>query len=331
MNSISPCYTETYKIPNLLDINSNDDDDDLNFSIEIIYLSVPELDKPFLNYYNNEYKLYYIYAPFYKKDNISTYNNLINSKYSKIGLSIYQEFPAVIKNKYENNFHKLNPIDYQNNILLWIHPFKDPSKFDLINSDKNYFFNYSNLLLDIPIEKSKTKKNIDIVIICDNYFNIDSTKWLKYYHNVSLINKTLQILEKSELNITIVDPHKIIDVYEKFNYIYNVNSINDILNISKICIVFNKHASFIPYIGNALLRNNCILMYHSILGEWNLINKYTGAFFSNTTSLIEKLNFTLNNLTKFKPKKWYLKKHNPQYKINLLYNHIDNIIKNNIE
>lgn len=328
MNNSSPCYTETYKIPNIFDNLSEE------FNLEIEYISIPLLKKPFLNYYGNDkdgqdYKLYYLYTPFYNKININTYNQLIQSKYKKIGLSIYQEFPAIIKNKYENTFHKLNPIDYQDNILLWIHPFKNPSKFDLINTEKNYFFNYSNLLINIP--NKEYKKTIDIVIICDNYFNIDSKKWLKYYHNVSLINNTLLILNNYNLNVTIIDPHKIINVYEKFNYIYNVNSINDILNISKICIVFNKHASFIPYIGNALLRNNCILMYHSILGEWNLINKYTGSFFSNTTTLIEKLNFTLNNLNKFKPKKWYLKKHNPQYKTKILYDNITKIMKNNFK
>ena len=32
--------------------------------------------------------------------------------------------------------------------------------------------------------------------------------------------------------------------------------------------------------------HNVLLMYHSILGEWNLVNKYTGSFFSNLESLI---------------------------------------------
>ena len=68
-------------------------------------------------------------------------------------------------------------------------------------------------------------------------------------------------------------------------------------------------------------------MYHSILGEWNLINKYTGQFFSNTTTLLQNITFILSNRHKFKPKKWYIKKHNPEQKKQLLYKTIFNLIK----
>lgn len=326
MSDNSPLFTETIQMLNLNDNNSNDElDDFLNFELEIQYNNVPKLSKPFMNFYDNISKIFYIYTPFFSKENQILYNDLKNSKFHKIGLSIYQEFPSIIKNKYENNYHKLNPTDYLENTKLWIHPFKDPNKFDLINTQKNYFFNFSNLLIEYPA--STQSKNIDILIICDNYFNIDSKRWLKYYHNVSLINSTLSLLNDSKLNITIVDPMHIVNIFPKINYVYDQSTINSLLLQSKICVIFNKHAAMIPYIGNALLRNNCLLMYHSILGEWNLINKYTGKFFSNTTTLLQNISFVLSNLHKFKPKKWYIKKHNPEQKKQLLYKTIFNLIK----
>jgi len=326
MSDNSPLFTETIQMHNLFNNNSNDElDDILNFELEIEMNYVPKLSKPFMNFYDNISKIFYIYTPFISNENKTLYNDLINSKFNKIGLSIYQEFPSVIKNKYENNFHKLNPTDYLENTKLWIHPFKDPNKYDLINSKKNYFFNFSNLLIEYPTETKQ--KTIDIIIICDNYFNIDSKRWLKYYHNVSLINSTLSMINDSNLNITVIDPMHIVNIYPNINYVYQNNNINSLLLQSKICIIFNKHASMIPYVGNALLRDNCLLMYHSILGEWNLINKYTGKFFSNTTTLLENISFIFNNINSFKPKKWYIKKHNPDLKKQLLYKTIFNIIK----
>ena len=153
-----------------------------------------------------------------QRKNILTYNNLKNSNFLKIGLSIYQEFPSSIKNKYENQFHKNNPIDYQENTLLWIHPFKNPQQFDLINDKINYFFNYSNFFIE-PISHIPNK-TIDILIICDNFFNTESKRWLKYYHNISLINKALKslvtfdlfmmflllILKKDKINLLFLNP-----------------------------------------------------------------------------------------------------------------------------
>jgi hypothetical protein len=313
-------YTETIKIADLIPNSSSDE-----LTLDISYTKMPKLQLPFINYHDQNYQIYYISSPFFSIHNIESFNNLNNSHFTKIGLSIYQEFPSIIKNKYETEFHKINPIDYQNDALLWIHPFKNPHQFNLIDHTKNYFFNYSNFFVDTSINKSN--KNIDIIIICDNFFNIQSYKWLEYYHNVSLINKVLPLLSNSYLNITIVDPNNIVDKYKQFNYINTSNNLNPLLEKSKVCIVFNKHASFIPYIGNALIRNNVILMYHSILGEWNLINKYTGLFFSDKKSLLKNINYVLDNLTSFKPKKWYLKKHNPKLQIQNLHNTISKLYK----
>ena len=187
----------------------------------------------------------------------------------------------------------------------------DQSSLNLLNS-------ILYIIINNIISNNIIKIIIDILIICDNYFNIDSKRWLKYYHNVSLINSTLSLLKDSELNVTIVDPMHIVSSYPRFNYVYDQSSINSLLLQSKICVIFNKHAAMIPYVGNALLRDNCLLMYHSILGEWNLINKYTGQFFSNTTTLLQNITFILSNRHKFKPKKWYIKKHNPKQKKQLL-------------
>ncbi len=314
-------FTETIQICDLLG-NSNSSE---NFTLDILYTNIPSLYLPFINYQNKKYKLYYLATPFFSNDNINTYNNLYNSQMIQIGLSIYQEFPSIIKNKHESDFHKNNPIDYQDNSLLWIHPFKNPQQFNLIDDTKNYFFNFSNFYNIYPV--AKINKIIDIIIICDNFFCINSKHWLKYYHNISLINKVLPLLATSKLNITIVDPNYIVDKYPNFDYIYDYNLINSLLDKSKICIVFNKHASFIPYIGNALLRNNIIFMYHSILGEWNLINKYTGKFFSNSTTLFQNIEYALNNIQSFKPQKWYTKKHKPQHKIKNLYSTISKLYK----
>lgn len=327
MSDNSPIFTETIQMYNL---NNNEHEHDnnqniFNFELEIEYKNIPILSKPFLNFYDNVSKIFYLYTPFISQDDNLLYKDLLFNKFSKIGLSIYQEFPAIIKNKYEDDYHKLNPIDYQENTLLWIHPFKDPTKYDLINTQKNYFFNYSNLLIKYPVQI--VNKTIDILIICDNYFDIQSKRWLKYYHNVTLINYMLELLVQSNLNITIIDPMHIVNIYPQFNYIYDETFINITLQKSKICAVFNKHASIIPYIGNALLRDNCLLMYHSILGEWNLINKYTGKFFSDTNSFIQNIQSILANFKNFKPKKWYIKKHNPEYKKQLLYKTIFNLIK----
>lgn len=323
MDEDQAMYTETIQVCDLLNNDDNNSSDDI--TLDILYTEIPQLTLPFLNYYHNDYKLYYLFTPFFSKDHINTYTNLNNSKMTKIGVSMYQEFPSTIKNKYESEFHKNNPIDYQENTLLWLHPFKNPNHYNLIDDSKNYFFNFSNFFNVMPIEKYQ--KTIDIVIICDNYFNIPSKHWLRYYHNISLINKVLPILSNSKLNITIIDTDNIVDKYYEFNYVHDTSLINSILDKSKICIVFNKHASFIPYIGNALLRNNVILMYHSILGEWNLINKYTGKFFSDTKTLLSNIEYVLNNSNKFKPKKWYLKKHDPQKQIQELYHTITKLYK----
>ena len=318
--SNSPIYTETYDVFNLINKNEENEENDTLLNLEIEFADIPSLEKPFLNFQNKQKKIYYLYTPFINKKNYITYNNLTNSKFTKIGLSIYQEFPSNIKNKYEDKFHKNNPFDYLENTKLWLHPFRNPNDFDLINDNINYFFNFSNFFID-NIENIP-QKNIDILIICDNFFNVKSKRWLKYYHNINLINKVLPFLVKSNLNITIIDPMNIVNQFENINYIYDENLINKTLEFSKICIIFNKHASFIPYIGNALLRNNCLLMYHSILGEWNLINKYTGSFFSDQKTLIQNITNILTNINNFKPKKWYTKKHKPQHKINELYKKI---------
>ena len=318
-------FTETIQIHDLI----SDSDSSNDFTIDVMYNYVPKLNLPFINYQNNDLPIYYISSPFSSINHISTYNNLLSSKFLKIGLSIYQEFPSNIKNKHENDFHKINPIDYQENCFLWIHSFKNPHKFNLIDQEKNIFFNYSNFF--VKQSNNFHSKNIDIIIICDNFFNISSKKWLKYYHNISLINKSLPLLNNLNLKITIVDPNNIVDKYSNVNYVDTYDNLNSLLDKSKICIIFNKHASFIPYVGNALVRNNVILMYHSILGEWNLINKYTGSFFSDQKSLIDNLQFVYNNLSNFKPRKWYLKKHNPNLQIQNLHNTISKLYKNNIQ
>lgn len=317
MDSNSPIYTETINVLNLQNLSEE-------FTIEIVYIKIPKLYKPFFNFQVDDKKIYYLYAPITNNNELSIYRNLKIANFYKIGLSIYQEFPASIKNKYEDQFHKNNPIDYQEKSLLWLHTFKNPNNYDLINDKINYFFNYSNFFIK-PIKKIPSK-TIDIVIICDNFFNIKSKRWLKYYHNVSLINKSIKLLLRLKLNITIIDPCNIINKLEGIDYIHDSESICEILEKSKICVVFNKHASFIPYIGNALIRNNCIIMYHSILGEWNLINKYTGSFFSNEKTLVQEINTILEKISSFKPSKWYLKKFNPQKKIELLYSKINSLI-----
>ena len=158
-------YTETIKVTDLLSNSSSDD-----FTLDISYTKMPKLQLPFINYHNDDFQIYYISSPLLSVNNIECLNNLNNSNFTKIGLSIYQEFPSIIKNKYESEFHKLNPIDYQDGALLWIHPFKNPHKFNLIDDTKNFFFNYSNFFLDTSINKSN--KDIDIIIICDNFFNV---------------------------------------------------------------------------------------------------------------------------------------------------------------
>ena len=305
MNESSPIFTETFQVLNLN--NSSDSD---NFEIEVVYNSIPNLELPFENYHEQNKKIYYLLTPFFNHYHINTYTNLTNSLFNKIGFSIYQEFPSTIKNKYEPSFHKNNPNDY-----------------NLIDDSKNYFFNYSNFLFQEPKNIINTK-NIDIVIVCDNFFNNNSKEWLKYYHNVSLINKSLKILSKTKFNIYVFDPSSIVKRYSNINYVSDISNLNLMFEKSKICIIFNKHASFIPYIGNALSRNNVILMYHSILGEWNLINKYTGMFFSNQNTLIDNINLSINNYSSFKPAKWYLKKHNPKSKIKLLFSTISKLYKN---
>ena len=311
-------YTETIAVHNIYKLDSEESDSS-DFELEFIYSKLPELTFPFMKF--NKLSTYYcIYAPFIDQKNINTYTFLKPTKYKKLGLSIYQEFPSAIKNKYENVFHKNNLISYTENCFKWIHCFKNPENFD-IPSDKQYFFNYSNLL--IKDSKNYFTKLFDIVIICDNYFNSDSKKWLKYYHNVTLINKFISFINSKKnikIKIVLIDPKHILDKVDNNNilYVYDENKINDYLDSSKMCIVFNKHASFIPYIGNALLRNNVLLMYHSILGEWNLVNKYTGSFFSNLESLIIQIQELFQNYSKFKPRKWYTKRHNPAEKTNKL-------------
>ena len=307
-------YTETIALNHFYKIDSEQSESS-DFELELVYDKLPDLLYPFMKF-NKLNDCYCIYAPFKSNEHVTTYNFLNPTKYKKIGLSIYQEFPSAIKNKYEDDFHKLNLFNYTDNCFKWLHTFKNPNNFD-IPHDKQYFFNYSNLL--ISDSKNYFTKVFDIIIICDNYFKSDSKKWLKYYHNISLVNKFLKFVEDKniKIKIAIVDPNNIITKISKTNitYIYDESKINDYLDSSKICIVFNKHASFIPYIGNALLRNNVILMYHSILGEWNLINKYTGAFFSNLETLIQTLQDSFQNYSKFKPRKWYTKRHNPKQKV----------------
>ena len=312
-------YTETIAINHFYKLNQEDSESS-DFELEFIYTKLPEFTYPFMKFNKlNDY--YCIYAPFFNENNIKTYNFLKPTKYKKIGLSIYQEFPSAIKNKYENDFHKNNLISYTDNSFKWLHTFKNPENYE-IPLEKQYFFNYSNLLINDS--KNYHTKIFDLIIICDNYFNSDSTKWLKYYHNILLINKFIKFVndnkKKIKIKIVIIDPKQILDKIKNNNliYVYDENKINYYLDSSKVCIIFNKHASFIPYIGNALLRNNVLLMYHSILGEWNLINKYTGAFFSNLETLIQQIQETFQNYSKFKPRKWYTKRHNPVEKTNKL-------------
>ena len=59
----------------------------------------------------------------------------------------------------------------------------------------------------------------------------------------------------------------------------------------------------------------------------NLINKYTGKFFSDTKTLLSNIESVLNDSNKFKPKKWYLKKHDPQKQIQELSHTITKLYK----
>jgi len=305
-------YTETV---NILNFGSDNDSD---FELEIITNHIPDLSYPFLNFYNDnneKIKVVGIYAPFHNTNDLQIWKDLKLNNIKIIGLSIYQEFPSQIKNPHEDNFHKQHPFDYVEECEGWIHNFKKSIKFGI--KDNSYFLNYSDILSKNIEYDKKYKKTIDILIIIDNYFN-KSKEWIKYYNQVKLINKFLKINDK--YNVTIVDKYKIVDCDSTIQV---VDNIDNLLKESKICIVFNKHTTFLPYLGNALLNNCCLLLYHSIIGCWSYINKYTGDFFKNENNLMNKIEYLLNN--KFKPRKWYLKKNNHELIKQSFNNYINDI------
>ena len=63
MDEDQAMYTETIQVCDLLNNDDNNSSDDI--TLDILYTEIPQLTLPFLNYYHNDYKLYYLFTPFF--------------------------------------------------------------------------------------------------------------------------------------------------------------------------------------------------------------------------------------------------------------------------
>lgn len=281
-----------------------------------------QLKRPFLNCYavktdNTEIltNIIFITHPFTRDTCIVDYNKGLENGCVFLGLTSYLEFPKLVSNPFDilsNPEHKAwTDYDYCDLVDGWLYCFRNKDSY--INCDKPSILlsesDFTNHLVLKP--EPNIIKEFDFILICLKDNDTCSPGWQSYNRGWTLAEKFLDIMcNKFKLKGLLIGR-----INCKLPETYNVE-LTDFLEYAKFikqyqrckfAVFFNTTDASPRCASESLVFDLPVLMNENILGGWKYIKSGESGELFNETNFEEKLKFLLDNLSTYKPRKYYIK------------------------
>lgn len=308
-------YLTIYKIERFSSVDDTNNTNNTNDTEEI-----PEFKDNIVNVYDDKGNLVNIafaVAPFNGNTDNENYNKY-KDKILFLGMTSYLEFPNVVSNPQDLYSDKNNDtwkFNYTKKIKGWLHCFRNPSQ--IFPSDVKLSLISESDFGDYKIIKpnKNVKKKYDFIYICHK-LDADSKEckddWVAYNKNWNLMKECLNILCSKYKYKGLLVGRSGCDISEKCNNLIETTEKlewDELLkkyNESKMLIVPNIHDASPRVVTEAMCMNLPVLMNKNILGGWKYINNKTGEFFNDISDFEVNMNKIVNNLNKYKPRKYFI-------------------------
>jgi glycosyltransferase involved in cell wall biosynthesis len=274
--------------------------------------------RPFVNVYDdqgNQLNVTLLSRPFFMQSHWDEYDK-IKEKFLILGISSYQEFPNQPRNP-KDNYNQSNIYDsvtWTNMCEGWLHCFRDQSKY-IPKTMKSLLLSESDFA-DCNLNKPDptVEKKYDFIYIChrDNSSDCSANEWVAYNKNLDLANECFKIMcEKYNYKGLLVGRagcslpkgcNGKLEATEKLDYNVMMKKYDE----AKFIFLPNIHDASPRVLTEALCHNIPCLVNENIVGGWKYVTEETGTFFSGTKDFEEKLQYMMNNLNKFTPRKHFL-------------------------
>jgi len=231
-----------------------------------------------------------------------------------IGVSSYQDFPAMMPNPYEGLDYKTRDIfadpKWYDKIIGWCHMFRKPERH--IPSELKTILLPESDFMDPQMYVSRTEKKYDVLYSCQ------SGPWQEYCRNWPLGSQCVQYMADQGLKICLVGKQGDADAPVHPNitctpFMANWTEFRENMAASRFVFLPNIHDASPRVATEALLSDVPVMINENILGGWHLINEHSGETFRTFQQFKDKFPAFWENVKsgKFSPRAWWTERHGP--------------------
>jgi hypothetical protein len=284
-----------------------------------ISITIPKVEFPFKNIYDDNGELINVIllaAPFREKKHEDLYETYKQQGFSFCGISSYLEFPGVINNPYEDQYHKQQNHDYIGMASAWLHCFRNPEQYlSKQHGVPNILLTEADLKnTDTYKPNPSIQKEYDFIYVCLKDNDKCDAGWQSYNRNWDLAKKCLIIMcQKYKLKGIIIGRENC-PITEFCSGIVKLlpflpfNEFQAEMQKCRFLFVPNVSDASPRVITEALCYNMPVLVNYNIVGGWhNVIPGITGEFFNDENDISISIEKITTNYISYEPRDWFVK------------------------
>jgi len=284
-----------------------------------ISITIPKVEFPFKNIYDDNGELINVIllaAPFREKKHEELYETYKQQGLSFCGISSYLEFPGVINNPYEDQYHKQQNHDYIAMASTWLHCFRNPEQYlSKQPAVPNILLTEADLKdTDTYKPNPSIQKEYDFIYVCLKDNEKCDSGWQSYNRNWDLAKKCLIIMcQKYKLKGIIIGRENC-PITEFCSGIVKLlpflpfNEFQAEMQKCRFLFVPNVSDASPRVITEALCYNMPVLVNYNIVGGWhNVIPGITGEFFNDENDISISIEKITTNYISYEPRDWFVK------------------------